>query len=156
MAWLVCWPVNLTITSLVINRTPCARLLLRHPLAQRIPTEACECSVSVIWVEFHGDSGLELFVESLEFSNIRNDVRSRPLIHAIVYVLRILFPTAHNTFSSPSKTAAAQSVHHFLLLAIFSYANISEKFWAHNLLSELHCTETCRYPVTGINYRGEK
>src|SRR4029434_2664342 len=30
-----------------INRTPCARLLLRHPLAQRIPTEACECSVTV-------------------------------------------------------------------------------------------------------------
>src|SRR4029434_6835153 len=29
-----------------INRTPCARLLLRHPLAQRIPTEACECSVT--------------------------------------------------------------------------------------------------------------
>src|SRR4029434_9712204 len=29
-----------------INRTPCARLL-RHPLAQRIPTEACECSVSL-------------------------------------------------------------------------------------------------------------
>src|SRR4029434_8974279 len=28
-----------------INRTPCARLLLRHPLAQCIPTEACECSV---------------------------------------------------------------------------------------------------------------
>src|SRR4029434_10286294 len=30
-----------------INRTPCARLLLRHPLAQRIPTEARECSVSL-------------------------------------------------------------------------------------------------------------
>ena len=30
-----------------INRTPCARLLLRHTLAQRIPTEACEFSVSV-------------------------------------------------------------------------------------------------------------
>ena len=29
-----------------INRTPCARLLLRHPLAQHIPTEACECFVS--------------------------------------------------------------------------------------------------------------
>src|SRR4029434_11161808 len=28
-----------------INTTPCARLLLRHPLAQRIPTEPCECSV---------------------------------------------------------------------------------------------------------------
>src|SRR4029434_5936722 len=27
-----------------INRTPCARLLLRHPLAQGIPTQACECS----------------------------------------------------------------------------------------------------------------
>src|SRR4029434_6123872 len=31
-----------------INTTPCARLLLRHPLAQRIPTEPCECSVSDI------------------------------------------------------------------------------------------------------------
>ena len=31
-----------------INRTPCARLLLRHPLAQRIPTEACECSVTLL------------------------------------------------------------------------------------------------------------
>src|SRR4029434_8293562 len=30
-----------------INRTPRARLLLRHPLAQRIPTEACECSVTL-------------------------------------------------------------------------------------------------------------
>src|SRR4029434_9518395 len=30
-----------------INRTPCARLLLRHPLAQHIPTDVCECSVSV-------------------------------------------------------------------------------------------------------------
>src|SRR4029434_10264128 len=29
-----------------INRTPRARLLLRHPLAQRIPTDACECSVT--------------------------------------------------------------------------------------------------------------
>ena len=47
MAWLVCWPVNLTITSLVSTEPPCARLLLRHPLAQRIPTEACECSVSL-------------------------------------------------------------------------------------------------------------
>src|SRR4029434_2520485 len=31
-----------------INRTPCARLLLRYPLAQRIPTEMCECSVNVV------------------------------------------------------------------------------------------------------------
>src|SRR4029434_6510022 len=31
-----------------ITRTPCARLLLRHPLAQRIPTEACQCSVIVL------------------------------------------------------------------------------------------------------------
>src|SRR4029434_7267955 len=30
-----------------IHSTPCARLLLRHPLAQRIPTEACECSVTL-------------------------------------------------------------------------------------------------------------
>src|SRR4029434_2321475 len=30
----------------VINTTPCARLLLHHPLAQRIPTDACECSVT--------------------------------------------------------------------------------------------------------------
>src|SRR4029434_5429869 len=30
-----------------INTTPCTRLLLRHPLDQRIPTEPCECSVRV-------------------------------------------------------------------------------------------------------------
>src|SRR4029434_10648639 len=32
-----------------INTTPCARLLLRHPLAQRIPTEPCERSVRILW-----------------------------------------------------------------------------------------------------------
>src|SRR4029434_7096321 len=30
-----------------INRTPHARLLLRHPLDQRIPTEPSECSVTL-------------------------------------------------------------------------------------------------------------
>ena len=29
-----------------INTTPCARLLLRHPLDQRIPTRTCESTVS--------------------------------------------------------------------------------------------------------------
>src|SRR4029434_5099247 len=33
-----------------INRTPCASLPLRHPLAQRIPTEACECSVTGVLI----------------------------------------------------------------------------------------------------------
>src|SRR4029434_5310059 len=33
-----------------INRTRRARLLLRHPLAQRIPTCTSECSVSVVLV----------------------------------------------------------------------------------------------------------